>query len=175
MDGRNETFFNGPTRWMFWMFLDGWVFRMGARVSVCLSSHPPVRGTRDDATTMRTTTEDVRDAIARHHVQLDGGNQTPSTSSTSSAPLGANKRRAIFNRLGEHFDSSKRKGALTNGELYDLVRLTTAFGVEEVDLASTQHKATSSADDAARYVLGARNGLGTHRQTLESVLEPFSN
>jgi hypothetical protein len=110
-------------------------------------------------TPMTTTTDvDVRDAIARHHVQLDGGNQTPSTSTSS--PLGANKRRAIFNRLGEHFDSSKRKGALTNGELYDLVRLTTAFGLEEVDSASTQQKATSSADDAARYVLGARNGLG---------------
>ena len=118
---------------------------------------------------MRTTTEDVRDAIARHHVQLDGGNQTPSTSSTSSAPLGANKRRAIFNRLGEHFDSSKRKGALTNGELYDLVRLTTAFGLEEVDLASTQHKATSSADDAARYVLGARNGLGLDSLTPSTI------
>lgn len=115
---------------------------------------------RTTTTPMTTTTDDdVRDAIARHHVQLDGGNQTPSTS-TSSSPLGANKRRAIFNRLGEHFDSSKRKGALTNGELYDLVRLTTAFGLEEVDSASTQQKATSSADDAARYVLGARNGLG---------------
>lgn len=124
---------------------------MSARACVSLCLSHPLRSMR----TRTTTTEDVRDAIARH-VQLDGGNQTPSTSSS----IGANKRRAIFNRLGEHFDSSKRKGALTNGELHDLVRLTTAFGLEEVDLASTQHKAPSSADDATRYVLGARNGLG---------------
>ena len=111
-------------------------------------------GTTTPATAV-TTDDDVRNAIARH--QLDGGAHTSSASS-----VGANKRRAIFTRLGEHFDSSKRKGALTNGELYDLVRLTTAFGLEEVDAASARQKATSSADDAARYVLGVsgRNGLG---------------
>ena len=45
---------------------------------------------------------------------------------------GEDKREEIFARLEAHVENGLKKNTLSDGDIFELIRLTTAFGLEEV-------------------------------------------
>ena len=61
---------------------------------------------------------------------------------------GEDKREEIFARLEAHVENGLKKNTLSDGDIFELIRLTTAFGLEEVGTSNA-----GAALEAARYVL----------------------
>ena len=69
---------------------------------------------------------------------------------------GEDARKEIFARLEAHVENALKKNALSDGEILELIRLTTAFGLEEVGTSNA-----GAALEAARYVLTGSSAIAT--------------